>query len=44
MISAGVNLGMQPIAGYNFGARQFHRVKAVYRSAVIGTTGEKPQP
>ena len=36
--SMGVNSGMQPIAGYNFGARQFHRVKAVYRNAILGTT------
>lgn len=38
MVSMGVNQGMQPIAGYNFGARQFHRVKAVFRNAVLGTT------
>jgi putative MATE family efflux protein len=38
MICAGVNLGMQPIAGYNFGARQFHRVKAVFGKAAICTT------
>jgi putative MATE family efflux protein len=38
MVSAGVNQGMQPIAGYNFGARQMPRVKAVFRDAVIGTT------
>jgi putative MATE family efflux protein len=38
MVSMGVNQGMQPIAGYNFGARQLHRVKAVFRSAIIGTT------
>jgi Na+-driven multidrug efflux pump len=29
---------MQPIAGYNFGARQFHRVEAVFRYAILGTT------
>ena len=38
MVSMGVNQGMQPIAGYNFGARQFQRVKAVFRSAIVGTT------
>lgn len=38
MVSAGVNQGMQPIAGYNYGARQFQRVKAVFRDAIIGTT------
>ena len=38
MMSMGVNQGMQPIAGYNFGARQFHRVKAVFRNAIVGTT------
>ena len=29
MIIMGFNQGMQPIAGYNFGARQFHRVTEV---------------
>jgi putative MATE family efflux protein len=38
MVCAGVNFGMQPIAGYNFGARQFDRVKAVFRSVVVCTT------
>ncbi len=38
MVSMGVIQGMQPIAGYNFGARQFHRVKAVFRNAILGTT------
>jgi len=30
MIVAGFNQGMQPIAGYNFGARKYSRVKEVY--------------
>jgi Na+-driven multidrug efflux pump len=38
MVCAGVNLGMQPIAGYNFGAKQFHRVREVFGKAVICTT------
>ena len=38
MICMGLNQGMQPIAGYNFGARQYSRVKEVFRqSAIIGT-------
>jgi putative MATE family efflux protein len=37
-IAMGVNQGMQPIAGYNFGARHFDRVKLVYRDAVIAAT------
>ena len=30
MICMGLNQGMQPIAGYNYGARQYSRVKAVF--------------
>ena len=30
MVCMGFNQGMQPIAGYNFGARQFSRVREVY--------------
>lgn len=30
MICMGLNQGMQPIAGYNFGARQYSRVKEVF--------------
>lgn len=30
MIVMGLNQGMQPIAGYNFGAKQYSRVKKVY--------------
>ena len=34
MIVSGLNQGMQPIAGYNFGARQYSRVKEVYQLTV----------
>ena len=34
MICLGLNQGMQPIAGYNFGARKYTRVRKVYRTAV----------
>ena len=30
MVCMGLNQGMQPIAGYNFGARQYRRVRKVY--------------
>ncbi len=36
MIVMGINQGMQPIAGYNFGARQFDRVLRVLRLTIIG--------
>ena len=39
MIVMGLNQGMQPIAGYNFGARQFDRVLRVLRLTIIGATG-----
>ena len=35
MIVMGVNQGMQPIAGYNFGARQYARVLRVLRLTII---------
>ena len=38
MIVMGINQGMQPIAGYNFGARQYDRVLRVLRLTVIGAT------
>ena len=38
MICSGLNQGMQPIAGYNYGARKYSRVKEVYRKAVIYAT------
>ncbi len=34
MICMGFNQGMQPIAGYNYGARQYSRVKEVYWKTV----------
>ncbi len=36
MIVMGINQGMQPIAGYNFGARQFDRVLRVLKLTIIG--------
>lgn len=38
MIVMGINQGMQPIASYNFGARNGLRVRAVYRLSVIWAT------
>ena len=42
MICMGLNQGMQPIAGYNYGARQYSRVKEVFwktaRLAMVMTT------
>ena len=35
MICSGLNQGMQPIAGYNYGARKYSRVKEVYKKAVL---------
>ena len=38
MICMGLNQGMQPIAGYNYGARQYARVKEVFwKTAMAGT-------
>lgn len=38
MICMGLNQGMQPIAGYNYGARQYSRVKEVYlKTALLAT-------
>lgn len=44
MTIIGLNQGMQPIAGYNFGARQYERVLKVlkytiYGATIISTTG-----
>lgn len=36
MIVMGINQGMQPIAGYNFGARQYDRVLRVLRLTILG--------
>ncbi|WP_418982626.1 MATE family efflux transporter [Alistipes sp.] len=38
MIVLGINQGMQPIAGYNFGARQYDRVLRVLKLTIIGAT------
>lgn len=38
MVVMGLNQGMQPIAGYNFGARQYDRVLRVLRLTIIGAT------
>ena len=38
MIVMGFNQGMQPIAGYNFGARQYSRVRDVYLKAAAWAT------
>lgn len=38
MIVMGLNQGMQPIAGYNYGARQFHRVNRVLRLTIFCAT------
>ena len=38
MVVMGFNQGMQPIAGYNYGARQYSRVREVYiKTAMWGT-------
>lgn len=38
MVVFGFNQGMQPIAGYNFGARQFGRVNEVFKMTVVAAT------
>lgn len=38
MINMGFNQGMQPIAGYNFGARKYTRVKRVFKLTLICAT------
>ena len=38
MIVMGFNQGMQPIAGYNFGARQFYRVNKVLKLTIFYAT------
>ena len=38
MIVMGLNQGMQPIAGYNYGARQYDRVLRVLRLSIYGAT------
>jgi putative MATE family efflux protein len=39
MIVFGLNQGMQPIAGYNFGAKQFDRVNKVLKLTIFLATG-----
>lgn len=39
MLVVGFNQGMQPIAGYNFGAQQLDRVKEVLRQTIFYATG-----
>jgi putative MATE family efflux protein len=39
MIIMGLNQGMQPIAGYNFGARQFDRVKEALKLTIAYAVG-----
>lgn len=39
MIVMGLNQGMQPIAGYNYGARHYDRMLAVFRLTAIWATG-----
>ncbi|MBR4052643.1 MAG: MATE family efflux transporter [Alistipes sp.] len=38
MVVMGLNQGMQPIAGYNYGARQYDRVLRVLRLTLYGAT------
>lgn len=38
MVVFGLNMGMQPIAGYNFGARQYERVNRVLKLTIILAT------
>lgn len=39
MIIMGLNQGMQPIAGYNFGARQYNRVTSVLKYTIVWGIG-----
>ncbi|MDR3095081.1 MAG: MATE family efflux transporter [Bacteroidales bacterium] len=39
MIVMGLNQGMQPIAGYNYGAKRFERVSAVTRITILWAVG-----
>lgn len=39
MVVFGVNQGMQPIAGYNFGAKQYDRVSRVLKLTIYVATG-----
>ncbi len=39
MVVMGLNQGMQPIAGYNFGAKQYDRVTSVLKRTIFLATG-----
>lgn len=39
MVVLGLNQGMQPIAGYNFGAQHYDRVDKVLRTTILYATG-----
>lgn len=39
MIVIGLNQGMQPVAGYNFGAKQYDRVTEVLKKTIIWAVG-----
>ena len=39
MIVMGINMGMQPIVGYNYGARKFERVKKVLKLGMVAAVG-----
>ncbi len=39
MVVMGFNQGMQPIAGYNYGAKQYSRVNEVLRKTIFWATG-----
>jgi putative MATE family efflux protein len=39
MVVMGLNQGMQPIAGYNFGAKQYNRVTRVLKLTIFVATG-----
>ena len=39
MVVFGLNMGMQPIAGYNFGAGQYDRVNRVLKLTILLATG-----
>jgi putative MATE family efflux protein len=38
MVSLGLTMGMQPIVGYNFGARQNHRALRAYKITAVAAT------
>lgn len=38
MFIIGLNQGMQPIVGYNYGARQYHRVMRTLKYTILGAT------